>query len=198
MPVALPTMPCAKLKRPVPREMSASGKRHEDAQHGAGNAVEHLHGHDHAGIAGAGEQGPAQRQRRRSPAAAPAAGPRSGRAVRRAARSAATTSWVRRCRPPRARWPNGLDRVVISLPTSGSMAAFATWKSRTQAARMSSAGLRRAGRCWRCALARALGADAAIGPHRIDLALANRATGRASVGIASTAVTKNTACGDMK
>ena len=63
IPVALPTMPCARLKRPVPREMSARASGTRTPSHGAGNAVERLHGHDHVGIVGPGQQRPAQRQR---------------------------------------------------------------------------------------------------------------------------------------
>ena len=86
MPVALPTMPCARLKRPVPREMSASAKRHEDAQHGAGDAVERLHGHDHVGIAGPWPAAPRAAAARRNRSGAAAAAPSFGRADRRVGR----------------------------------------------------------------------------------------------------------------
>ena len=76
MPTAVPTMPCARLKWPVPRVMSAtiSGTMH--AEHRGRDAVEHLHGdQQRTGSVHDREQHAADRQRGERRAAAAAGGP---------------------------------------------------------------------------------------------------------------------------
>ena len=90
------------------------------------------------------------------------------------------------------------ERVVISLPTRGSMAALATWNSSTHAVRMRSAGLRRN----RPMLAGALGWPS---PEQMppsartgSISLSRTRDSAITVGMARTAVTKKTACADTK
>ena len=71
IPTKVPTIPCPRLKRPVPRVTSANNQRHQDAEHCGGYAVEQLHGHEQFWIrhrreeqAANGQRGEADKQHR--------------------------------------------------------------------------------------------------------------------------------------
>ena len=114
-------------------------QRNHHAQHGGRYAIEELDGHQHIRIGHGGEQEAADRQ----------GGEPASRIGRRPQRSAwrpaqgetvATTSCGPTMQAAISTVAHSLERIVRTLPISGSMAALASWNSRIETPNTSNAG----------------------------------------------------------
>ena len=132
--------PAPRLKRPVPRVISATISGTMTPSTAAVDAVEELHDDDHGRIGHGRKQKAADRQRgeadeqQRPPSPELRLRPDPGR-------HSATMSCGTTMQAAISTVAQSLDRMVSTLPISGSMAALARWNSRTQPAKMSSGRL---------------------------------------------------------
>ena len=136
MPVAVPTMPCARLKWPLPKATSATIKRNHDREHRGGNAVEYLHRDQQIGIRHDGEQQAANRQRAKTREQERPPPPSLRHAPDPSATVSATIACGTMMQKAISTGAHSLERVVTTPAISGSIAALASCSSSTLPAKI--------------------------------------------------------------